>query len=264
MNELAEANVLVTTPRSPTIEEEESAAELADLLGSSFYAREGRTLNSLVRRHNMAAAIVVGSREIRLVYKGRNYGFHPNMAMHRVTALRAMEKDRLVEVAELKSGDKFLDCTCGLGSDAVVAAYAIGKNGMVSALEVSAILAVIVRYGLLNYQHKESAMVEAMRRVTVVTEDYVNFLPVQEEDSWDVVYFDPMFETTIADAKGLDIVRMLGSHDLPSLDIINEARRVAKRSVVIKDRSPGKFLNATDIPVVSKSKRVWYGRLDAL
>lgn len=263
MNKLTEANVIVTTPLSPTIEEEELAIELAGLLGSNFGARDSRTISSLIRRHNVAATIVVGLKEIRLVYNGHSYGFHPNMALHRVAALRSGKKDRLVEAAELKSGDKVLDCTCGLGSDAVVAACAVGENGVVSALEASAVLAAIVRCGFRNYQHKESTMIEAMRRVTVINEDYASILPMLESDWWDIVYFDPMFETTFANTKSIDLVRILGSYDQPSLEIINEARRVARRSVVVKDRLPGKFLNAMDIPIVSNSKRVWYGRLDA-
>ena len=74
MNKLTEANVLVTTPPSPTIEDEEFAIELAGLLGSRVITRDSRTISILIRRHHVSAAIVVGVKGIRLVYNGRSYG----------------------------------------------------------------------------------------------------------------------------------------------------------------------------------------------
>ena len=262
MNKLTETDVLVTTPFSPTIEEEELANELAGRLGSTFHPRGRNTVSSLTHRHHVAAAVVVGLKGAHLVYNRRRYGFHPNVALHRVVALKSGRRDRLAEVADLKYGDTVLDCTCGLGSDAIVAAYAVGDKGRVRALEASAVLAAIIGLGFQSYQHKESAMIEAMRRVTIINGDYAGFLPTLGPDSWDIVYFDPMFETTFADTKSIDLVHILGSANLPGREIISEARRVAKRSVVIKDRMPGRFLNAMDVPIVSASKRVWYGRLD--
>ena len=72
-----------------------------------------------------------------------------------------------------------------------------------------------------------------------------------------------MFVSTIGAAKGLDLVRMLASGGAPTRDIISEARRVASRCVIVKDRAPGLLVRALDVPVVSRTQRVWYGRLDA-
>ena len=48
-----------------------------------------------------------------------------------------------------------------------------------------------------------------MRRVEVLNADYADYLRREANNAWDVVYFDPMFSETIADAQGLDLVRYL-------------------------------------------------------
>lgn len=261
MIKLTENDVLVTTPVSPDAEDKELALQLAGKIGISFCPRGKNTISYLTHRCNLSAAIVVSSKQIHLVCQGHRYGFHPNMSLQRVLALKKGEKDRLVEAAQLKSGDSVLDCTCGLGADAVISAYAVGERGRVRALESSALLATIVRFGLLSYEHKESALLDAMRRVAVVNQDYAEALHELDTNSWDVVCFDPMFEKSFSDTKGIDLVHLLGSSSLPSPEVIDQARRVASRSVVIKDRYPGNFLKTIGAPIVSNSKRIWYGRL---
>jgi hypothetical protein len=148
-------------------------------------------------------------------------------------------------------------------ADAVVAAYAAGERGRVRALEASTILASIVGFGLSRYTHKDPDLVRAMRRVEVRTRDYVRALPELEPDSWDVVYFDPMFEQTFPDIRSMDLVHMLARNGLPDAEALHEALRVARRCVVIKDRYPGRLLESLDIPVISAKQRICYGRLEA-
>ncbi len=132
---------------------------------------------------------------------------------------------------------------------------------------IHGVLAALVRYGTRAYVHRggggQSAQ-DAMRLVRVTDGDSRDVLLAQGDGAWDVVYFDPMFESTIASAKGLDIVRRLGMPSTPSRATIAEARRVARRCVVMKDRAPGERLERLGIPVVSKAKRVWYGKLEVL
>ena len=40
-------------------------------------------------------------------------------------------------------------------------------------------------------------------------------------------------------------------------------RRAAAAAVVVKDPAPGEFLKEMGVPVISDTKRVWYGRLPA-
>ena len=146
---------------------------------------------------------------------------------------------------------------------AIVAACAVGEGGTVVAAEASAVLAAIVSHGMKHYDNGFSMLVRAMRRVTVINNRYEALLPSLPTKSHDVVYFDPMFASAIDAAKGLDLVRMFAPAAAPSQDVVGEAQRVARRSVVVKDRAPGRLLDALGIPAVSRTQRIWYGRLDA-
>ena len=263
MRRLSESLIVVTTIRAPSREVEARGVALGQRLNRPFVARRHESLGALARRHGAMAALVAGDDGIRLVHQGRAYGFHPGMARHRVAALQAGRGDRLVEAARLRPGDRLLDCTCGLGADAIVAAHAAGPGGVVHAVESSAILAAVVRAGLRRHDYADAALVRAMRRVTVIHTRYERLLPSLTAGSWDVVYFDPMFAATIEAATGLDLVRLLASAGAPGREVIAEARRVAAQSVVVKDRAPGLLLGALGIPVVSRTQRICYGRLDA-
>lgn len=263
MGKLTKDDLLVTTPACPAAEDRNFAGQLAGRLGIPFHPRHKDTVNRIVRRCGAKAALVAGCQEICLLHDKREYRFHPGMAVHRVHSLQIGKKDRLVEAAGLKSGDAFLDCTCGLGADAVVAAYAVGEEGCVGALEASSLLASIVGLGLSRYTHNKADLTRAMRRVEVQNWDYARALPEMETDSWDVIYFDPMFERTVPGARSMDLVHLLAQDELPGPETVSEALRVARRCVVIKDRYPGHFLRAMDIPVITARQRICYGRLDA-
>lgn len=263
MEKLAREDVVVSTPAFPAAEDRDLAGNLAGRLGLPFRPRHRDTVSRIVRRCGAKAALVAGCQEIYLLCDKREHRFHPGMAVHRVHSLQIGKKDRLVEAAGLESGDAFLDCTCGLGADAVVAAFAVGEEGCVRALEASSLLASIVGFGLSRYMHDKADLTRAMRRVEVHNRDYASALPELETDSWDVVYFDPMFERTVPGARSMDLIHLLAQNELPGPEAIREALRVARRCVVLKDRYPGHLLNSLDIPVISARQRICYGRLDA-
>ena len=253
--------ILVTTPPTPSATTVDAAVAIAGELDCLFRPRGRRSVARLLRDEGHEAALVVGPQEIRLMTDAGSFGFHPNMAALRVLALGQGRGDRMVNAMGLQRGWRVLDCTCGLGADAVVAAHVAGPTGEVCAVEHSAVLAALVGYGMRTYIHKDRSVQDAMRRVRVTAGDSGDLLRAQGDGSWDVVYFDPMFESTIASAKGLDIVRRLGTPSTPSPTTIAEAGRVARQCVVMKDRAPGVRLEQLGIPVVSKAKRVWYGKL---
>ena len=204
---------------------------------------------------------VVHSWSTLIDYAERSYSFHPNMAHHRVTAVQAGRGDRLLTVAELKSGDHFLDCTCGLGADAIVAAHAVGPDGQVDALETSALLATVVSDGMARGDHRNPALVAAMRRVVVRHATAEHVLATLPSQSWDVVYFDPMFDTPVEATTSLELVRLLATPDVPSRATLTEARRVARRCVVVKDRATGTLLEQLGLaPVGTTRRHVRYGR----
>ena len=161
---------------------------------------------------------------------------------------------------DLGEGDRVLDTTCGLGSDAIVASHVVGRTGHVLALEKSEVLSAMVREGLRIYEHRTPEVTDAMRRVEVVAGDARSFLSAQPDRSWDVVYFDPMFSGTVQASLGLEVVRRLAYHDEIDEETILDACRVARRCVAMKDRAPGRQLQALGFGDVSSRGRIYYGK----
>jgi len=250
-------NLIITTSLSPIDSLEVTARSLSQRLGIPYVERRNRSLREVTGSN--AGAIVVESSGISLRLGGSVFRFHPNMAKLRVSQLIKGGRDRLVEVMELSPGDRVLDCTCGLAADAIVASFVVTQSGLVHALEVSPVLYEIVSQGLSTYADPFKELVDAMRRVQVFNVSYSDYLRRASDNEYDVVYFDPMFEQTYESSKGLEIVRILGKPDTPSCDDIAEAVRVAKRLVVMKDRTKGTRLYELGFDVVSAGDKIDYG-----
>jgi len=260
---ITEDHVFVTTTRSPSGDLSLAAISLAEEIRCPFVTRGRRPLKGLIGDpERVDHPIVVAEHEIRFEFGGEVHRFHPNMARPRIRSLVKGDKDRMVEAAGLRSGDSFLDCTCGLGSDAMVVAHVVGREGRVSAIEQSKVLASIVRYGMRTYAHPAVDVVHAMRRVAVVCTDSAHLLQTLDDWSWDVVYFDPMFESTLSHSQGLSLVRLLAYSGVPTEETLGEAARVARRAVVVKDRVSGSLIEELGLSVISDSGRVRYGRLN--
>jgi predicted O-methyltransferase YrrM len=141
--------------------------------------------------------------------------------------------DGFLAAAQLRPGDAVLDCTLGLGADALVAAEAVGEDGRVVGLESSPALAAWVAEGLARLASA------AARRVWVVATDHGDHLASCPERSFDVVVFDPMFRHARAQASAFDPVRRLADQRPLDAGAIARARRVARRAVIVKDGTPG-------------------------
>ena len=121
----------------------------------------------------------------------------------------------------------------GLAADAAISSYAVGEDGTVVGLEASPLLYFAVSYGLKNYVAEDADLTAALRRIQPVqalAEDYLT------QDSFDVVYFDPMFRHPVNGAKGMEALRPLSYEEALSAETLQLALRVAPR-VVIKERS---------------------------
>lgn len=255
--------IIITTDHYPTEETIEKAKEFSHFMDLTYYHRGKNTINNLILKNNSLACLVFYEDKVYLSYNKKNFGFHPNMALLRLKQLSTGNNDKLIEITSLKIGDRFLDCTCGLGSDAIVASSVVGKNGKVTALEASPILFTIVNTGLKNYIHKRTDISTHMRRIEHINTDYNTYLPKLKTNSYDIIYFDPMFKNTLNNAQGLDVVRSLASYTLPDEKIIKEAQRVARRAVIIKDSVKGNLLKSLNIPIISKSRTVCYGKVNS-
>ena len=84
-------------------------------------------------------------------------------------------------------------------------------------------------------------------------------LPTYPDNRVDVVYFDPMFSQTVTDSNGLELVRTFAQTGLPQQIDIAEAKRVARRCVLMKDQMPGRTLQALGFSIIKKARRFCYG-----
>ncbi len=183
-------------------------------------------------------ALLVLGREPAVWIDGRRRRYDPGMGALRARRLLAGERgrptaDSFLAAAALRPGESVLDCTLGLGADALVAAAAVGERGRVVGLESSPLLAALVEEGLRLYPHP------AARRVEVLPADHSAFLSACPERSFDVVAFDPMFRRPRAQGPSFDLVRRLGDPRPLAPGALARARRVARRCVVVKDGAPG-------------------------
>ncbi|GMA55524.1 hypothetical protein GCM10025858_00270 [Alicyclobacillus sacchari] len=163
--------------------------------------------------------------------------FHPSMAAQRLDRIhRRGEPDRLLRVADVRSGDVIVDGTLGLASDAVVFADAVGMTGQVIGIERSALVArlmrAVQRFGCKEY----SDAADLLRRIEVLECDHLAWLQEQPDDSVDVLYFDPMFRQPAEDSPSIAPLRQAASPQPLRAGVIAEARRVARRAVVVKER----------------------------
>jgi hypothetical protein len=259
--------LVLTTPLHPEPDEVTGALAAAERTGLPYAAREGRALTRVVAGAGAEGALVVSRTRAVLVAGGAEHAWSPGMGALRLKRLREAQagradptaKDPFLEAAGLRRGDLVLDCTCGLGADALVAAGAIGPEGRVVALESSRALAAWTGEGLRRFPE------EAARRVEVLAAEHTAWLAAQPAASFDVVLFDPMFRHARAEPGGFDVIRRLSDPRPLSPEALQAARRVARRWVLVKDGAPGwdlTRLGLTPLPSARGAHR-YYARVEA-
>ena len=229
------ANFIVTTTRKA--DNETFAQEIAKKLGGQFVRREAFSLDALKKIHGAENILLVKKNSLSVVTAEGELFFHPNTAHLRIKNLRGGEGDRLIDALKISGGSKVLDCTLGLGSDAIVESFVAGETGKVVALEINPLIAEVVSYGLKNFSEDSPHILEAMRRVEVINADCAEFLKTCPNNSFDAVYFDPMFRRPVKKSSGLNPIRPLADARPLTTEIIREACHIAKFRVVMKEHS---------------------------
>ena len=227
--------MIVTTAGRTNQEYIDLAKVVAADLGVTYVKRNKQ---SLAKMHELSSNIVViGKQGIELHNERASepYFFHPNVAMIRAKRILKGEHDPLIEVSRLQEGDSFLDCTLGYGSDSIIASLVVGDSGKVIGIESSTILAYIVKEGLQSWESQNDRINRAMRKVEVVNSNHLEFLKSVPTKSVDVVYFDPMFEESIAESNALQTMSQHSNHGTITSEAISEAKRVARKTIVLKD-----------------------------
>lgn len=245
---------LVTTAPSGSPAE---ADELARRFGLTAEPRADRLVPALIDAAQGAPVLVLGTLRADLFDAGRAFRATTGMGYLRLVRTRVGQGDPLVTAAELKPGDRVLDATLGLAQDALVAAEVTREP--VEGLEANPVLAAFVVAALRRLPG--TAAREAAARINVRCADHRAALKEFPTRSFDVILLDPMFRTA-ADANPLfDLLRRHGEHAPLDAQTLREARRVARRGVLVKDAAPGTELTRLDlVPLPSRrTSRIVFG-----
>ncbi len=229
-------DVVVTVGHKAKPEHFKLAREMAEKLGVPFSERGNTSLAALRERYGVSCVMVVKEKLV-VDTEGGELFFHPGMAHLRLKNLRHGERDHLMDAFGLVAGMRVLDCTLGMGADAIVESFGAGETGEVIALEQSPVVAALIAHGLQTAEGEHPMTVAAMRRVRVICADYLDFLRMQPDKSFDVVYFDPMFRHPFTESAGIHPLRFLADPRPVSEEAVDEARRVARCRVVLKESS---------------------------
>ena len=229
--------MIITTGGRPDDSSRQLAAEAAIALGHPVVERKKQSVARMQEQY-AADVLVAGKNRYELYRRGMQepFFFHPNSAAFRLKRLVKGETDPMIEAAQLRLGDSFLDCTLGLASDSIVAASRVGETGKVLGVEADEAVAFITGRGLRSFPTHSEQLVDAMNRIEVVSSVADTFLRSQPDASWEIVYIDPMFHQPIEESSNFTPLRQAGVHSLLTEEWMQQALRVCRRRVVVKDR----------------------------
>ncbi|MDR3586137.1 MAG: class I SAM-dependent methyltransferase [Desulfosporosinus sp.] len=203
---------------------------------------------TLTRSGEEAAELTITRQGVFLTSGTEKLSFHPSMALIRLINILRGGSDRYLEATQLKAGDSLIDATLGLGTDALIGAWAVGDQGSVQAYEQSPILAALVQDGLSHFQeivpHAKNeekqncwaALAQAARQIEVHWGEHREYFRRIPSRSVDVVYFDPMFRHTRQQSDSIQPLHQWSDHSPLDQEAVLEACRIARHRVVLKER----------------------------
>ena len=227
----------VTTAAKLTPTLEHIAREMSALLNGPYVPRMGRSLPNIFEASEACRLLVAGADHLRLYdgASGAEYFYHPNMFLSRGSVILAGGSDHFLSAVDLSPGETLLDCTLGFASESALASLALGETGKVVGLESEPVLAEITRRGLQTFVLRSAPLTAALRRIEVITADNHLYLEFCETNAFDVVYFDPFFDERLSGSEAsISPLFVFGNPTPLSPDAVEDARRVARRRVVIK------------------------------
>ena len=240
------------------------AQALAQKFNKKFVTRNNLSLERLKQDNNVDNILIFTKDGLKAHTSQGDLFFHLNMAQLRILNLNRNQKDHMVEAMDLKPKMSVLDCTLGLGTDATVASYNVGENGKVVGLESATLIYLITKYGLANFNHDNIAINHSLRRIESFNLHYLDYLKAQGDNSFDIVYFDPMFRKPIQDSANFKPMRAIANMEQLQSKALVEALRVAKKRVVIKETKDSMEFKRLNISQIygGKYSSVSYGVID--
>lgn len=228
--------MIVTTAGRTNTEMIKQAEDIAVQLKIPYIPRKKRSVQ-MVQQEANDGCLVIGKGRLELYPFGENEPcfFHPNSAMFRIKRLQNGEGDPFIDATHLTPGKKLLDCTFGLGSDSITASYMVGEQGCITGCEGNHFLAYVMKMGLQTWNDGTPSILAAMRRIELKSTLALDLLKTLPDNSYDCVYFDPMFEENVSESHGIKGVSRLAVYEPLTEEAIDHAYRVASECVVLKD-----------------------------
>ena len=226
---------IITTAGRPDEQSERLAAFACEALNAVYEPRKKRSVKKISEQLH-ANVLVAGKHRYEYYPYGADspFFYHPNSAAFRLKRVARGEYEPLLAACNLERGDTFLDCTVGIGSDALLAAYAVGDSGRIVGVEADPNVAFIVKNGMQTYDTSELPLTAVMRNIEIVHANAIDYLQTLQDNAFDVVYMDPMFEQVIEEATNFETLRAAGQHIVLNEQWVQQALRVAKKRVVLK------------------------------
>ncbi len=224
-------DVAITTAKRATDSQLRTVKRLMDYFHLPFLARQKSSITSLMKRHKLTLLFVVEAERVYLTDGEVKLFWHPN------TALLKLKEDScgpLIRALDVEPGNSVLDCTLGLGGDALLIADAVGESGCVTALESNPYIAYLTECGIGESSYRVIRNLAA--RISIINDDYCNYLFALAADAFDCIYFDPMFKVTNKASIGIDALRTFANRAPLSRRVIDLALAKARRRVVVKAR----------------------------
>lgn len=246
---------LVTTSLRSGMDLNDLADRISAETGVPRVSRDNLSLGALLGQYEADGAIIVEAGRVFFTDGSVEFFFHPGLAVLRIAEIRKGKNDQMIAAMDLKPGQRVLDCTLGLGNDALVAGYVAGESGQVLGLESSPVVAALVRHGMQTYNRGSRAVQDSMRRIEIKCADHRVVLESLPPDSFDVVYLDPMFSSPLTQSSGINSLRPLADHRPLTPEVTALALRVARKRVVVKDIRCGNRLRELGFSYLTGGKR---------
>ena len=251
---------LITTTRKEKALDSLKAEEFKNCYGGFFVERNEHSFERMIAEFN-PTSIVIFEEGYPILYDPNQLDsplhFHLNIGALRLQKVCNKENDRFLEVSGIEEGMRVLDGTLGLGTDALLAAWAVGATGKIVALEGSKAIFSIVDFSLGMIRHGgEEFLAELAHRIEIKQLEFTEYSQTQEANVFDVVYLDPMFDKPRGKSIGIQPLRLWAFDQLLTSETAREAFRLCKRRVVMKEAKGSHWWDelAMEIPSILTGK----------
>lgn len=225
----------VTTARNAGTFLVGEAKKFAECWGGQYVVRGELSLEKLRQQEGVEKLVVFSVDGPVIEGIGWRYFYHPSMAALRALQWERNGQDALVKALALQPGETVLDGTLGLGADAVLMSLAVGETGKILGVEKSPWVAMITSHGLAHAVGLNPVLEAAMRRIETRCGDALDVLKDMSAGAVDAVYLDPMFRYSVQGSSNMQPLHQIADRRPLRRELLQEACRVARRRVVVKE-----------------------------